>query len=178
MITLSVLVPAILFHAPTPILVFPASPITPYLMELVYLWISPKSCLLKWLVLNSVLPVSTRCAPRILRAISYLAPKNVWLVLKTMFHAPIPHFASTVIRLAALIMESTINSSKIWIRPWQLRPTVLQIVTNVAIHIPASSVRTNMLLTQRKVSVRSASSIVTNAMIRILLELACRVFCR
>jgi hypothetical protein len=61
---------------------------------------------------------------------------------------------------------------------WQLRPTVLQIVTNVAIHIPARSARTNMLLTQRKVSARSASSIVTNAMIRILLELACQVFCR
>jgi len=66
-----------------------------------------------------------------------------------------------------------INSSKIWIRPWHLRPTVLQIVTNVAIHIPARSVRTNMLF-QRKVSARSASLIVTNATIRIVVEFACQ----
>jgi hypothetical protein len=72
-------------------------------------------------------------------------------------------------------MEFAFKWLKIWILPWHLRPTVLQIVINVAIQTPARSVWLNTLLTQqRKVNARSAPSIVTNATIRILVEFACQ----
>lgn len=68
-------------------------------MGLAYLWVSPR-LLLAQIVLNSALLVSIPCVMLVLMAISYPAPINVWLVLSTVYHVLIPHFATNATKSA------------------------------------------------------------------------------